>query len=418
MQEWNSDGAQVSGRLDGWMNSLPPQPSEDATAPASQARLQDPMAWTESFQASPAVFFPLYQAGEQEIAPVCVTGTLRFPVRIAVGGEAIRIRLSNEIGEQPLIIKAATVARGNGGEAATGTPAPLTFQGQQSIVVPPGAPVISDPLAFATDDLQHLLVSVVIEHERTFDGLPNMSFWAAPGDQSLAPELQGARVVYGRPLVTGVEVATGSLTSVIVALGDSITDGARSRPDAPGWPEVLARRLVSLPPARRKSVVNAGIAGNRLLSGNWGHNALARLDRDVLRIANVSHVVVLEGINDIGMSGKTVFGEAPPVAAQELIAAYRQIIARCHARGIKVIGATLLPAAGSIYFSAEKEMVRQEANQWIRNSGEFDGIIDFEAVMQSESGQLRPEFDSGDYLHPNAAGYVAMGEAIDLAVFD
>jgi lysophospholipase L1-like esterase len=174
--------------------------------------------------------------------------------------------------------------------------------------------------------------------------------------------------------------------------------------------------LAGLPVAHRKSVINAGIAGNRILTSGWGDGALVRFDRDVLRIPNVSHVVLLEGINDIGFSGAGMFGSGSAVSPDDIIAGYRQIIARAHARGVKVVGGTLLPFKGAPYYTPDKEKVRAAVNHWIRTSGEFDGIFDFEEIMRDPMDplKLRADLDSGDHLHPGDAGYKAMGNGVDI----
>jgi lysophospholipase L1-like esterase len=216
-----------------------------------------------------------------------------------------------------------------------------------------------------------------------------------------------------RAFLTGVEVDDASRGPVIAAFGDSITDGARSTPGANRrWPDRLAERLAGA------AVVNAGISGNRLLGWAedrpWaGEAALARFDRDVLSIPGLTHVVILEGVNDLGRGG------ASPPSAEELILAYSQLIDRAHGHGAKAIGGTILPYEGAGYFRPEGEAVRQAVNRWIRTSGAFDGVIDFDAAMRDPAapGKLRADLHSGDWLHPNDAGYRVMGDAVDLKLF-
>jgi lysophospholipase L1-like esterase len=222
-----------------------------------------------------------------------------------------------------------------------------------------------------------------------------------------------------RPLVSAVSVLSKGRPNVVVTLGDSITDGTVNPTTGDrGWPGVLSRRLQDA----NTSVVNAGIAGNRLLDSipMFGAPALSRLDQDVLSVPGVTHIVLLEGINDIGTSGPGgMFGDTPLVDPQDLISAYMQVIARAHEHGIKVIGATILPFEGAMYYSAEKEAVRSAVNQWIRTSGQFDGVVDFDAALRDETdhGKLRADYDSGDHLHPNAEGQQAMGNLVDLTLF-
>jgi lysophospholipase L1-like esterase len=218
-----------------------------------------------------------------------------------------------------------------------------------------------------------------------------------------------------RAFISSVEAEPTAPTKVIVTFGDSITDGTRSTNDGNHrWPDVLAERLQAQ--GGGYSVVNAAISGNRVLSHSmamFGEPALSRLDRDVLSVPGVRYMTVLEGINDIGM------GRPTPPSAEEIIAGHRQIIARAHARGIKVIGATLLPYEGAAYYSEQGETIRQAVNAWIRTGGAYDAVIDFDALMKDPANpkKLKADLQSGDWLHPNDAGYKAMGEAVDLALF-
>jgi lysophospholipase L1-like esterase len=216
-------------------------------------------------------------------------------------------------------------------------------------------------------------------------------------------------------LISRVEVAAPQNAGVIAAFGDSITDGAVSTVDTNNrWPDQLARRLAARKGGRPFAVINQGISGNRLLGDGAGVAALARFDRDVLMQTGVTHVIVLEGINDIGQARAN-----PTPGAQDLIAAHKQLIARAKARGLTMIGATLTPYEGAAYYTPEGEAKRQALNDWIRNSGEYDGVIDFDKLTRDPANPKRfnPAFDSGDHLHPNDAGYKAMGDAIELGLF-
>nr|WP_246426146.1 SGNH/GDSL hydrolase family protein [Sphingomonas kyeonggiensis] len=208
---------------------------------------------------------------------------------------------------------------------------------------------------------------------------------------------------------------------VIVALGDSITDGNRpALGQLHGWPERLQQRIAASPKRPALAVINAGIGGNRVLSTSWGKAALARFDRDVARIRGVSHVILFEGINDIGNGGSsTMFGTNPPLDVNDLIAGYRQIIARAHAANIKAVMGTLTPFQGATSYSEAREVQRQAVNRWIRTSGEPDAVIDFDKAVRDPAVplKLRPDYDSGDHIHPSEAGYRAMGDSIDLALF-
>lgn len=393
-------------------------------------------AWRDAYQSSPAFYEPvpesLIQAAANQMkldparirarmAAKAIGGTIRYRVTVGAAGSKLRIRLSNEEGSTPLQISAASVALATDGfSMGKGALKPLLFSGVSSLTVPSGAPAVSDPVDLPVKSGDALIVTVAVTSPVLADPRSGGTFLVAAGDQTKNETLQEPQTVSGRPLLTGVSVLTKRPPRVIVAMGDSITDGSRSTPDAlHGWPEVLSRRLGEKSPGAY-ALLNAGIGGNRLLTPGWGAAGLARLDRDVLRVDGVTHLILLEGINDIGMSGKGVFGEGPMVTAADLIAGYRQVIARAHLKGVKVIIATLPPTKGSVtHASPEKEAVREGVNQWIRTSHEPDAVIDFDRTVQdpADPTRLRAVFDSGDHLHPSDDGYRAMGAAIDLALF-
>lgn len=353
--------------------------------------------------------------------------TLRLIVHTSTGGNRVRIRLSNELGSTPLTVGAARIGlRAGGSDVAAGTDRPLSFGGRAFVTIPPGAPVLSDPVELNVPPLSSLAVSLylpgTVQATTVHQLALQTNYVSLPGNFTAAPTLPVQRTIQVWPFLTEVDVDTAG--PAIVTLGDSITDGTRSTPDTNNrWPDWLARRLQTerdpiLGINARFGVVNRGISGNRLLSNSpntlAGRSAQERFDRDVLASAGVRYLVVLIGINDIGNSSP-----ANPVTADDLIAGYRQLIHRAHAKGISVIGATLTPFEGAGYYSPEKEVVRQAVNNWIRNNDEFDAVIDFDRVTRDPAHPTRllPAFDSGDHLHPNDLGYQAMGNAVPLSLF-
>jgi lysophospholipase L1-like esterase len=342
--------------------------------------------------------------------------TVRNVVFLSAGGTRVRIRLTNAFGTEAMKVGHASVAvRASGARAAAGTLHELTFGGQRAVTLAAGGAALSDPVPFRVAALSDLLVSVYVPGPA--GPVTNHPFTAQGnylGRGDLAGSVSGA--AYGDTpcwmLVSGVNVsAAARVIGTVVALGDSITDTANTTGNANRrWPDDLARRLNALP-GQTLSVVNAGLGGNRLLAARpgqpyYGVAALARLDRDVFTQTGVRAVILLEGVNDIGYNA----------TADEIISGYQQIIARSHARGLAVYGATITPFAGSIVDSATAEKTRTDVNTWITTSHAFDGVIDFAAAVADPGHPtaLNPSYDSGDHLHPNDAGCQAMASAIDL----
>ena len=285
--------------------------------------------------------------------------------------------------------------------------------------------VLSDPVDLVIPTTSDLVVDLYLPDDTGAGTSPlsmhtvglQTSFVSVSGNHVGVESLPVMNTMQSWFFLASVEVMTSESAGVVVAFGDSITDGTRSTPDSNSrWPDRLAKRLIDQ--GINMSVLNTGIAANRIL-GEWrGANALARFARDVLTQSGVTHVVVLEGINDLRID--------PSVTAGDLIGGYRQLIARAHARGLQILGATLLPSEGNSRWTRgsrpstrELEVKRQAINQWIRASMEFDGTIDFDAVVRdpSEPSKLLPEYDSGDHIHPSDAGYRAMGDMVDLELF-
>lgn len=355
--------------------------------------------------------------------------TLRQVIRLTVYGERIRVRVSNAFGDGPLRVARATVSRPTSRDGAAIDPAtirPLNFAGRDDVMVPAGAEFISDPVDYDADALSHLVVTLHIA-----DAPPRLTAHPgaratsrmAPGDQIGAATLTDETTFTRWYLLSGVDVLGSAEAGAIVVLGDSITDGYGVEADTDArWPDVLAERLQADPRTAHFGVLNHGIGGNRVLRDGLGPNALARFERDVLGQTGVTHLILLEGVNDLGVLTRDA--PATPEAHAELvadmIAAYAQMTARARARGITVVGATITPYGGSDYYhpDAQNEADRQAINAWFRTPGNVDAVIDFDAVMRDPERptHLRAEYDL-DGLHPSTEGYRAMGEAVDLTLF-
>ena len=342
--------------------------------------------------------------------------TVRNVVFLSAGGRSVRVRLTNAFGTTPLRVGKATVAVQASGDAAVpGTLRTLTFRGKPAVTVPAGHEIFSDPVRLDVRALSTLLVSAYLP-EAT-GPLTNHPFTAqgnylAPGDRTGVLS-DGFRDTPCWMVVNGVDVAPARrVAGTVVAFGDSITDTASTTGNANRrWPDFLARRLDAVP-GRTLSVVNAGLGGNRLIADRdepyWGVAGVTRVQRDVLSQTGVKAVILLEAVNDIGYSA----------SAEDLIAGHRNVIAQARAKGVKVYGGTILPFKGSFIWTEEREATWRALNDWIRTSGEFDGVIDFAAAtaVPGDPATLNPAYDSGDHLHPNDAGTEAMANAVDLAM--
>ena len=367
--------------------------------------------------------------------PVFENQTIRMVVRPTLGGDRIRVRFSNEFGTAALAIGSAHIAlERQGAGIVPESDRILKFGGNTSVSVPPGSPILSDPVDLKVPAFTEIAVSIYLPTKTT---LPTTHFWgqhetyiSGPGDFCAQADIANATTKTAWYFLADVEVWAAGATAVAVTLGDSITDGVGAKQgDYTDWPDMLARRLAAGQGSSVFGVVNEGIGGNRILHDGAGVSALARLDRDVLAQPGVTHLIVMEGINDIGwphIKPPSKDGAPPPempfaqevVSAQDLIMGLQQIIERAHQHGIRVFGATLTPYEGSGYYTVDGEGIRQAVNQWIRTGGAFDGVFDFDAVVRDPThpSQFREGYHSGDHLHPSATGYKAMADAIDLSL--
>jgi lysophospholipase L1-like esterase len=357
--------------------------------------------------------------------------TLRQTVRITVGGPHLRLRFSNAFGGAALPITSASVALPAGGRAGVaaiepGTARPVTFNDRASTVVPVGAQVVSDPLGFRVPARTVLTVTVHLAA-----GQASNSITSHPGSRTTShllagnhvsdTDLPGATPTDHWYFLSGIEVFAPRGTAAAVMLGDSLTDGRGSTTNGNDrWPDQLLDRLQSSRRTDDVAVLNQAAGGNRVLNDGLGPNALARLDRDVLAQSGVEWLLVFEGVNDIGTAAATP--EAQHQVAADLIAAYEQIVVRAHAQGIEVHGATLLPFGGNTGYddpAGTRETARQAVNNWIRTSGEFDAVVDFDRVVRDPVAprQLLPAYDVGDHLHLNPTGYRALADAVPARLF-
>lgn len=381
--------------------------------------------WVGTWMASPQPIWGTDFAFPTKIPAKVRDQTFRQVVTISIGGPRLRLIFSNVYGETPLHIGAASLALpGSDKASAVETVQRLSFGGEEGTVIPPGAQAVSDPVNMAVTDGARLVVSTWLPDETaltTFHWDGRTTAWFSQGDLTRSPSFPTKDKTDARILLSEVLVDTSN-EGAVVAVGDSITDGNGATVDADTrWPDFLAKRLIP----NRIAVLNAGISGGRLLQDKMGVNALARIDRDVLAQPNVKAVILLIGINDIAWPGTAFARQQVRPTAEAMIRGYRQFIALAHARNVRVIGATLTPFEGALsgtplddYYNTDKDALRLEINRWIRESGAFDGVVDFDQLLRDPAhpARLAQPFDSGDHLHPGDAGNKAMADAIDLNI--
>lgn len=369
-----------------------------------------PPAWQTTWMAAPQPIWDEHFLLPLGAPRTLSDATLRQLVRTSLGGDHLRVVVSNEYGSAPLKLGRLTVGLEGRGPAQV-----LHFAGREATVIQPGARLASDPLALATQAGDRLEIALQLPGTAALAGF----HWDAR-EPALLVTGGAEHTVTSRAFVTELQVEAARAPDTVVAIGDSITDGNGATPGRDQrWPDHLARRLAP----QAVAVLNAGISGNRLLRGGMGDSALARFERDVLRHPGVRAAIVLLGTNDIGWP-QGPFGPGEPLpTVQALARGFEQLAEQAHRRGVRLVAATLPPFEGALqgtplegHYSPQKEALRQALNRWIREGKAFDAVVDFDALLRDPARptRLRPEFDSGDHLHPGDAGYRAMAEAIDL----
>ncbi|MGC2640055.1 MAG: SGNH/GDSL hydrolase family protein [Acidobacteriaceae bacterium] len=396
---------------------------------AASARTHHPSGapvWIGSWAASQQIPEPANSLPPDDLRDA----TVRQIVRLSVGGSTLRVHLSNAFGTETLRFTSVHIARPLASGSAAIDPASdraLTFAGAPDVTIPAGADSISDPIADPLAPLSSVAITFHLDAPPAREtGHPGSraTSWYVHGDQVASADLPGAKSVDHWYQLSAIDVLAPPGAASIVALGDSITDGhATTTNGNDRWTDVLADRLQASPATRMIGVLNEGIGGNHLLIDGLGPNALARFDRDVLAPTGVRWLIVFEGVNDLGgltKNGDVSAAEHSALAAR-ILAAYQQMIVRARAHGIRVIGATITPFAGSDFYhpGAATEADRQAVNAWIRAPGHFDGVLDFDQVVRdpSQPDRLLPAYDCGDHVHPNPAGYKAIGDAVPLSLF-
>lgn len=388
-----------------------------AAAPAREVR------WTPAWGASQ---MRLDGPNAEKVAKAG-PATIRQIVHLTADGKTIRLRLSNITGQSPLKIGAATIGMAQPGQSNVTAPQSILFDGARDVIVPPGAEIYSDPIPLPVTRGRDVAVSLYFPEAVTtptgHSGARSTTF-LIPGDATAQTAPPDAQKIGGWWSLSDIEVRDAAQTGTIVTIGDSITDGYGIADDSnTRWPDELAKRLAASPATRGFSVVNAGIGGNRVLLDGLGPSLMARFDRDVIARPGVTHALLLEGVNDLGMLTREhpVGAATHQAIVRQITFAYRQLAERAHAHGIRLIVGTITPFQGNDYYhpGPETEADRQAINRFIRTSGLFDGVVDFDKALAdpAQPARLLPAYDCGDHLHPSAAGYRVMAQAVPLALF-
>lgn len=354
-------------------------------------------------------------------APGLSGNSLRQIVRVSVGGSKIRLKFTNEFSQEPLTMESVQIAVSTGGNRIDGATCKfLKFQGKKAVTLSPGSVLLSDPISFKLKARMDVAVTIRFgATSKTLTGHPGSrtTSYLLAGNASRTQDFTGSIETDHWYVLNGIEVMAPATTAAVAILGNSITDGRGSDTNKQNrWPDILSQRLLA---TKQVGVLNLGIGGNCVLRGGLGPTALNRFERDILGQQGLKWVLVFIGVNDIGGTPNTQ--EAADRTAEKLIEAYQSFIDRAHAKGLKVYGATIMPFKGNSYYSEFREQCRNKVNEWIRTSGHYDACIDFDQCMRdpADPASLPADMDfQNDFLHPNAQGYVKMGEFVDLKLFE
>lgn len=352
-------------------------------------------------------------------APGLTNNTIRQIVRVSLGGDSLRVKFSNEYSQSPVTMNAVQIAVSKGGSMIDAASVKeLTFSGNKMVTMNPGTAITSDPISFPLKARMDVAITIFFGlSSQTVTGHPGSrtTSYILTGDKTSSVDFAGSVLTDHWYVINGIDINATANTAAVAIIGNSITDGRGSETNKQNrWPDILSERLLKNPATQHISVLNMGIGGNCVLKDCLGPSAISRFERDVLNQKGVRWAVIFEGVNDLGGASETT---APKVAT-DLIEAYKQMISLAHARNIKIIGATIMPFKNHSYYTPAREQARNTVNEWIRNSGSFDGLIDFDKAMQDplDKESLLPAIQS-DYLHPNAFGHKVMGESVDLDLF-
>lgn len=373
--------------------------------------------WVGTWSTAPQ----LVEINNMPPAPGLSGSTLRQVVKVSIGGKSLRMKFSNEFSNSPVTMKAVQIAVSMGGGVIDGsTITELKFNGKTDVVLPAGLAITSDPVAFDLEPRMELAITIFfgqVPSDVTGHPGSRTTSYLHAGNKISEADFAGAVLTDHWYIINGIDVLAKKSVGAVAILGNSITDGRGSGTNKQNrWPDILSERLLKNKGTQNVGVLNLGIGGNCVLKNCLGPSGLDRFERDVINQHGVRWLIILEGINDLGQAPNS---EAAARVAKDLIAAYERMIDQAHAKGIRVYGATILPFNKSFYYTDYREAARNTVNEWVRNSGRFDAVIDFDKAMRDPQDTITilPDVHTGDFLHPNEAGYQRMGESIDLELF-